>query len=347
MRDDLARLRETATAEIAAAESPAALEAIRVRYLGRKGSLSTILRGLGALPVEERPLVGALANEVKTTIARLLDRRGAVLAAVALERRLAEERLDVTLPGRARPRGHRHPLRQVEEDLVDVFVAMGFTVAEGPEIEDDFHNFGALNFPRDHPARDTQDTFFLAGTADLLLRTHTSPVQIRVMRAVPPPLRVVVPGTVFRRDDLDATHSPMFQQLEGFVVDERTTFAELKGTLAAFAQRLFGARAQVRFRASYFPFTEPSAEVDVSCVRCPGGSSRAGATCRVCKGTGWLEILGAGMIHPAVLRAAGQDPERVRGFAFGLGIDRVAQLYYGLDELRAFYDNDVRFLERF
>lgn len=347
MRDDLVRLRAAATAAIAAADSPAALDAIRVQYLGRKGSLSLILRGLGRLAPEERPAMGALANEVKEAIARLLDERGAVLAAAALEQRLAAERIDVTLPGRARPRGHGHPLRLIEEEIVDVFVSLGFSVADGPEIEDEFHNFGALNFPPEHPARDAQDTFFLAGSADALLRTHTSPVQIRVMRATKAPMRVVVPGTVFRRDDLDATHSPMFQQLEGFAVDDRVSFANLKGTLSTFAQRVFGSRARVRFRASYFPFTEPSAEVDVSCVRCPDAPDRPRAGCRVCKGSGWLEILGAGMIHPAVLQAGGQDPERVRGFAFGLGIDRVAQLRYGLDELRAFYDNDLRFLEQF
>jgi len=347
LRDDLARLREAATAEIADAASLEALDGIRVRYLGRKGSLNAILRGLGQLAPEERPVMGALANEVKDAIGRSLDRQGTALATAALERSLAEDRIDVTLPGRGRARGHLHPLRVVEELMVDVFVSMGFTVAEGPEIEDDFHNFGALNFPPDHPARDAQDTFFLAAGADVLLRTHTSPVQVRVMRSTPPPMRVIAPGTVFRRDDLDATHSPMFQQLEGFVVDDRVSFADLKGTLAAFARRFFGERSRVRFRASYFPFTEPSAEVDVSCMRCPGAPDAPRPGCRVCKGSGWLEILGAGMIHPEVLRAGGQDPERVRGFAFGMGIDRVAQLHFGLEELRAFYDNDLRFLERF
>jgi phenylalanyl-tRNA synthetase alpha chain len=224
---------------------------------------------------------------------------------------------------------------------------MGFRVAEGPEIEDDFHNFGALNFPPDHPARDAQDTLFVDAGPGLLLRTHTSPVQIRVMQSTPPPLRIVAPGTVYRRDELDPTHSPMFQQIEVFMVDERVTFADLKGVLREFARRLFGERTTVRFRSSFFPFTEPSAEVDVSCVRCPPAPATPDPSCRVCKGSGWLEILGAGMIHPNVLRAGGYDPEVVRGFAFGLGIERVAQLRYGLEDLRLFYDNDLRFLDQF
>jgi phenylalanyl-tRNA synthetase alpha chain len=347
LKAELAQLREAAVAEIGAAASEEAVEAIRLQYLGRKGSLNAILRGLGQLDPAERPAMGALANDVKAAITGALDGKAATLGEAALARALAEDRFDVTLPGRRRPRGHVHPLRQTEDDIVDIFVAMGFRVADGPEIESDDLNFGALNFPPDHPARDAQDTLFVDAGPGLLLRTHTSPVQIRVMRSTPPPLRIVAPGTVYRRDELDPTHSPMFQQIEVFMVDERVTFADLKGVLREFAQRLFGESTAVRFRSSFFPFTEPSAEVDVSCVRCPGAPAAPDASCRVCKGSGWLEILGAGMIHPNVLRAGGYDPEVVRGFAFGLGVERVAQLRYGLDDLRLFYDNDLRFLEQF
>jgi phenylalanyl-tRNA synthetase alpha chain len=344
---ELAELRQAALAEIAACRTEGELEAIRVRYLGRRGSLNAILRGLGALAADERPAVGALANQVKDAIVEALAEKSTALAADQLRRSLAEDRIDVTLPGRELPRGHVHPLRRVEEEIVDIFVAMGFRVVEGPEIEDDEHNFSALNFPPDHPARDTQDTLFVAaGGNDMLLRTHTSPVQIRVMRSTRPPLRVIVPGAVYRRDELDPTHSPMFHQVEGFMIDEHITFADLKGILIQFLRRLFGAETRVRFRPSFFPFTEPSAEVDVGCTACAGpGAAEAG--CRVCHGGGWLEILGSGMIHPNVLRACGHDPEAVRGFAFGMGTDRLALLRYGLSDLRLLFENDVRFLAQF
>jgi len=345
LQAELARLREAAEAEIAAAESTEGLEGIRVRYLGRKGSLNAILRGLGQLPAEERPAMGALANSVRDAVAAAIDAKGDALAHAGLERAIAEERLDVTLPGRRRPRGHLHPLRQTEDDLVDIFVSMGFSVAEGPEVEDDFYNFGGLNFPPDHPARDAQDTFFLADSGGLLLRTHTSPVQLHVMRSTPPPIRVVMPGTCYRRDDPDPTHSPMFQQIEGLLVDERVTFADLKGILTTFLRRLFGPDTGVRFRASFFPFTEPSAEVDIACIKCPPGARRA--DCRICKGSGWLEILGSGMVHPNVLRAGGYDPERVRGFAFGMGIDRLTLLRHDLDDMRLLFEDDLRFLAQF
>jgi len=343
LRAELAALEQQALADVAGCRTGEELEAIRVRYLGRKGSLNAILRGLGGLPADERPVVGGLANEVKQKIVEALDAKESQLGAEQLRRSLSEDRIDVTLPGRARPRGHVHPLRQIEAEIVGIFVAMGFRVAEGPEIEDDYHNFGALNFGADHPARDTQDTLFVAAGDDTLLRTHTSPVQVRVMRTTKPPLRVVVPGTVYRRDELDPTHSPMFHQVEGFMVDEHVTFADLKGVLVHFLRRLFGPDTRVRFRASFFPFTEPSAEIDIGCAACAG----AEPTCRVCHGQGWLEILGAGMIHPNVLRACGYDPEAVRGFAFGMGTDRIALLRWGLDDLRLFYENDVRFLSQF
>jgi phenylalanyl-tRNA synthetase alpha chain len=345
LRADLARLRETALAEIAASRTAADVEAIRVRYLGRKGSLNAVLRGLGSLDPAERPAMGALANEVKDAIQAALATHEAALGAARLQRALSEERIDVTLPGRERPRGHVHPLRQMEDDIVAVFVAMGFRVAEGPEIEDDYHNFAALNFEPDHPARDTQDTLFVDGGHDALLRTHTSPVQIRVMRASKPPLRVIAPGTVYRRDELDPTHSPMFHQVEGFMIDERVSFADLKGVLTQFLRRLFGPETGVRFRPSFFPFTEPSAEVDIACGACAGGAPDP--ACRVCRGAGWLEILGAGMIHPNVIVAGGYDPEEVRGFAFGMGTDRLALLRWGLNDLRLFFDNDLRFLGQF
>jgi phenylalanyl-tRNA synthetase alpha chain len=345
LQAELARLREAAAAEIAAAESAEGLEAIRVRYLGRKGSLNAVLRGLGALPAAERPAMGALANAVKEDVAAALEAKASALGRARLERALAEERIDVTLPGRRRPRGHPHPLRQTEDDLIDIFVSLGFSVAEGPEVEDDFHNYGGLNFPPDHPARDAHDTFFVAGDRDLLLRTHTSPVQLHVMRSTSPPIRVVMPGTCYRRDDPDPTHSPVFQQIEGLLVDDRVTFADLKGVLTTFARRLFGPETRIRFRASFFPFTEPSAEVDIACIKCPPDAPQPG--CRICKGSGWLEILGAGMVHPNVLRAGGYDPERVRGFAFGMGIDRLTLLRHDLDDLRLLYENDLRFLAQF
>ena len=346
MREELARLREAALAEIASCRAEAELEAVRIRYLGRKGSLTQVVRGLATVPPAERPALGALVNQAKEAVEAAVAAAGERRAAERLARSLAHERIDVTLPGRRRPRGHAHPLRLIEDEIVDLFVGMGFRVAEGPEIEDDYHNFAALNFEPDHPARDAQDTLFVASGADVLLRTHTSPVQIRVMRAAQPPLRVVVPGTVYRRDDLDPTHSPMFQQVEGFMVDERVSFADLKGVLVHFLRRLFGPETGVRFRPSFFPFTEPSAEVDIACFRCaPAGA--ADPACRICRGRRWLEVLGAGMIHPNVLRAVGYDPEQVQGFAFGLGIDRIAILRYGIEDLRLFYENDLRFLAQF
>ncbi len=338
MRADLAQLREAALAEIAAARTPAELEAIRVRYLGRRGSLNAVLRGLGALAAADRPALGALANQVKDALQAALAAREGALGAAELERSLSQDRIDVTLPGRERPRGHVHPLRQVEDEIVEIFVAMGFRVAEGPEIEDDYHNFEALNIPRDHPARDMQDTFYLS--EDTLLRTHTSPVQIRTMQAQRPPVRLIVPGRVYRRD-ADITHSPMFHQIEGLAIDRNISMGDLKGTLELFAREMFGGRSKIRFRPSFFPFTEPSAEVDVLCFLC-GGSG-----CRVCKQSGWLEILGSGMVHPQVLRNVGYDPEEVTGWAFGMGVERVAMLKYGIDDIRLFFENDLRFLRQF
>jgi phenylalanyl-tRNA synthetase alpha chain len=343
LRDELSRLKAAAFEDLDAARTPEALEAIRVRYLGRKGDLNLLLRGLGKLPADERPAMGALANSVRDEIEGSLALRRQALAGDALAQ-AAGERIDVTMPGRRRPVGHVHPLRAAEDEIVGIFVSMGFDVAEGPEVEDDFHNFEALNIPAHHPARDMHDTLYVDAGPDVLLRTHTSPVQIRVMRSTPPPLRVVMPGTVYRRDDPDATHSPVFQQIEGLMVGEGVSFAALKGVLVQFLQRLFGADTRVRFRPSFFPFTEPSAEVDVACARCGAGGGVEG--CRVCKGTGWLELLGCGMVHPNVFQAVGYDAERVQGFAFGLGIDRVVMMQRGIEDLRLFYENDLRFLEQ-
>lgn len=339
MRDllkGLDALEAEATAAVAAADE-GALEDLRVRYLGRRGSLTAILRGLGDLPPEARPVVGQRANAVKAAIEGALEARRLALRAAARVG-LAADRLDSTLPGRPPMLGGLHPLTATLEDILEIFASLGFAVAEGPEVELDYYNFEALNIPKDHPARDMQDTFYI--TDEVLLRTHTSPVQVRVMEAQPPPVRVVVPGKVYRRD-ADVTHSPMFHQVEGLLVDEGVTFADLKGTLTAFVRLFFGEATRLRFRPSFFPFTEPSAEVDISCVICRG------AGCRVCSQGGWLEILGAGMVDPEVFRFVGYDSERFTGFAFGMGVERIAMLRYGIDDIRLFFENDLRFLSQF
>ncbi|HEV8615627.1 MAG TPA: phenylalanine--tRNA ligase subunit alpha [Methylomirabilota bacterium] len=323
---------------IARAASSAELEALRVRYLGRQGALTQLLRSLGTLPADERPLVGAAANEAKRELETLLDGRQAEAQARERQAQRARERVDLTLPGRRPPLGAVHPLTRVHDEIVAIFVGLGFSVAEGPEIESDYYNFEALNLPKDHPARDMQDTFYLS--EDTLLRTHTSPVQIRTMQAQRPPVRIIVPGKVYRRD-ADITHSPMFHQFEGLAVDRDISMGDLKGTLELFAREMFGPRSRIRFRPSFFPFTEPSAEVDVVCFLCGGDG------CRVCKQSGWLEILGSGMVHPQVLRNVGYDPEEVTGWAFGMGVERIAMLKYGIDDIRLFFENDLRFLGQF
>ena len=345
MRSDLERIRQAALAELERSTDEAAVEELRVRYLGKKGELTAVLRGMRDVPEAERPAMGALVNAVKAEVEAAIDAIRRRLEESRLAKSLAEERIDVTLPGIRFPRGHLHPLTQVLGEIVAIFVAMGFTAEDGPEIEDDYHNFEALNIPQDHPARDMHDTFFVAG--DRVLRTHTSPVQIRVMESRKPPLRVVAPGAVFRQDD-DVTHSPTFHQVEGFLVDESITFGDLKGVLAEFLRRFFGADTKVRFRPSFFPFTEPSAEVDIGCVICAAsGRQPDGSPCRICKGSTWVEILGSGMIDPNVFRFVGYDPEAFSGFAFGLGVERVAMLKYGISDIRFFYENDLRFLRQF
>ena len=314
------------------------LEQIRVRYLGKKGLLTQLLRSIPGLGPEERPRLGQAANRAKTELEAELDRRLLAVAAAERRARLAAEQMDLSLPGRRAAAGTLHPLSRVLDEIVDVFVGLGFAVAEGPEVETDYFNFEALNIPRDHPARDMQDTFYVSD--EILLRTHTSPVQIRTMTRQPPPVRVICPGRVYRRD-ADVTHSPMFTQVEGLAVDRGISMSDLKGTLELFARELFGADSRIRFRPSFFPFTEPSAEVDVLCFVCKGGG------CRLCKASGWLEILGSGMVHPRVLRTVGYDPEEVTGWAFGMGVERVAMLKYGVDDIRLFFENDVRFLGQF
>jgi len=327
-----------ARAAIDRAASSAELEGIRVKYLGRSGDLTQILKSLGALSPEERPQVGAAANEAKRELEALLDARLEATRAAERRRQRERERPDLTLPGRRPARGVVHPLSRVRDEIVTIFTGLGFSVAEGPEIETDAYNFEALNIPRDHPARDMQDTFYLS--PETLLRTHTSPVQIRAMRLQKPPVRIICHGVVYRRD-ADITHSPMFHQVEGLAVDRDVTMADLKGTLDLFAREMFGPRSKIRFRPSFFPFTEPSAEVDVVCFLC------AGAGCRVCTQSGWLEILGSGMVHPQVLKNVGYDPEEVTGWAFGMGVERIAMLKYGVDDIRLFFENDLRFLSQF
>ena len=327
-----------ARAAIGRATTSTELEQIRVRFLGRQGALTSLLRSLGTLPAAERPLVGAAANEAKRELEAALEQR--LAGSLDEERRRQREgaRVDLTLPGRRPALGSIHPLTRVHDEIVEIFVGLGFSVAEGPEIESDYFNFEALNLPKDHPARDMQDTFYL--TEDRLLRTHTSPVQIRTMQAQKPPVRIICPGKVYRRD-ADITHSPQFTQFEGLAVDRNISMADLKGTLELFAREMFGPRSKIRFRPSFFPFTEPSAEVDVLCFLCGGDG------CRVCKHSGWLEILGSGMVHPQVLRNVGYDPEEVTGWAFGMGVERIAMLKYGVDDIRLFYENDLRFLRQF
>ncbi len=338
MKDTLNRIEAAALQSAAEVVSEAELQQVRARYLGRKGEITAVMKGMGQLSAEERPQVGALANEVKDRLEAAFTERQNELRNQAMQLKLVSERLDVTLPGRRQRHGSRHPITQVTEEIVAIFAALGFGVAEGPEIEKDFYNFEALNIPKDHPARDMQDTFYVS--EDVVLRTHTSPVQIRTMLQQQPPVRVVAPGTVYRRDS-DITHSPMFHQIEGFLVDRTVTFGDLKGILTTFVTECFGQNTAVRFRPSFFPFTEPSAEVDIQCVIC-GGSG-----CRVCGQSGWLEILGSGMIDPEVFKSVGYDPELYSGFAFGMGIERIAMLKYGVNDLRLFFENDLRFLKQF
>lgn len=340
MEDQLKQLEQEALSKIEAAANLKELNEVRVAYLGKKGPITDLLKGMGKLSAEERPKMGALVNTVRENVTAKLEEKTALLEQAAIAEQLAKESIDVTLPGRPVNTGNRHPLTRITEEIEDLFIGMGYEIAEGPEVEKDYYNFEALNLPKGHPARDMQDSFYISG--EILLRTHTSPVQARTMeKKQGEPIRIICPGKVFRRDNDDATHSHQFMQIEGLVIGENIHMSDLKGTLDALAKKMFGAEREIRLRPSFFPFTEPSVEVDVSCHKCSGKG------CNVCKHTGWIEILGAGMVHPRVLEMAGYDPKKVSGFAFGIGVERIAMLKYGVDDIRHFYTNDVRFLSQF
>ena len=339
MKQQLEEIKSRAAAALANAKLPQEIDELRVRFLGKKGELTGILKQMGKLSPEERPVIGQLANEVRSLIETDIETRLTEIKASQMAARLESEKLDVTLPGKRPQFGAKHPLSIVLDEIKEIFIGMGFEIADGPEVETDYYNFEALNIPKDHPARDTQDTFYI--NENILLRTQTSPVQVRVMEQKKPPIRIISPGRVYRSDALDATHSPLFHQIEGLVVDKGITFADLKGTLETFIKRLYGEDSVVRFRPHHFPFTEPSAEVDVQCFNCKGEG------CRLCKGEGWIEILGCGMVHPKVLSNCGIDPEVYSGFALGMGLERVVMRRYNIDDIRLFYENDVRFLKQF
>lgn len=349
--DELRMIERAALDAVASVDTLDGLEAVRIAYLGKKGSLTAVLRGLGALSAEERPEVGRVSNEVRTRLESALEEKHAGLARAASATRIAAEAVDVTLPGRGRPIGHQHVLHRIVEEITEIFSGLGYRVAEGPEVELDYYNFTALNHPPDHPARALQDTFYVKdlsgdravveGESDVLLRTHTSPSQVHVMETQKPPIYVIAPGKVYRRDVADPSHLPQFTQVEGLVVDEGITFGDLKGTLEHFVHLMFGPERRVRLRPHFFPFTEPSAEVDISCGIC------GGTGCRSCGGEGWLEILGCGMVDPNVFGHVGIDPERYTGFAFGMGAERIAALKYGVPDLRLFVEGDTRFLNQF
>ncbi|AZB43875.1 phenylalanine--tRNA ligase subunit alpha [Bacillus sp. FJAT-42376] len=341
MQEQLKELQQEALQKIEEADGLKSLNDIRVAYLGKKGPITEALRGMGKLSAEERPKMGALANEVREAIAAKITEKQEGLEKAEVEKKLAAETIDVTLPGRPVKTGNRHPITAVVEEIEDLFLGMGYSIEEGPEVEIDYYNFEALNLPKGHPARDMQDSFYI--TDEILLRTHTSPVQARTMKkyAGKGPVKIICPGKVYRRDDDDATHSHQFTQIEGLVIDEKISMSDLKGTLEVFAKKMFGDEREIRLRPSFFPFTEPSVEVDVSCFNCGGKG------CSVCKKTGWIEILGAGMVHPNVLEMAGFDSKKYQGFAFGMGPERIAMLKYGIDDIRHFYTNDLRFLKQF
>ncbi|MDL2215911.1 phenylalanine--tRNA ligase subunit alpha [Ruminococcaceae bacterium OttesenSCG-928-N02] len=339
MQTQLAAIEQNAQEMLAAAATKQALEEVRVHLLGKKGALTAVLKQMGTLPAQERPAAGAMANTVREGIEGEIRRRTAELDEAELAIRLASENIDITLPGIAREVGKKHPLQLVLDEIKEIFLGMGFDVVQGPEVEYDKYNFEMLNMPRSHPARDVQDTFYI--TEDILLRTQTSPMEIRTMLSQEPPIRVVIPGRVYRSDTVDATHSPLFHQIEGLVVAQDITFSDLKGTLEAFAQKLFGTSSRARFRPHHFPYTEPSAEMDMQCFKCGGKG------CPLCKGEGWIEVLGCGFTHPKVLENCGLDPNVYTGFAFGMGLERLVMMRYNIDDLRLLYENDLRFLRQF
>ena len=339
MKAKLEEIKQKAIASIEASDNLDKLNDVRVNILGKKGELTAVLKSMKDVAPEDRPKVGQMVNEVRVEIETYLENAKKKLEQAALEARLAAEEIDVTLPAKIQPRGHRHPNTTVLEEVENIFIGLGYEVVEGPEVEKDYYNFEALNIPADHPAKDEQDTFYVNG--DILLRTQTSGTQVHEMEKGKLPIRMIAPGRVFRSDEVDATHSPSFHQIEGLVIDKHITFSDLKGTLAVFAKELFGEDTKVKFRPHHFPFTEPSAEMDVSCFKCGGKG------CRFCKGSGWIEILGCGMVHPRVLTMSGIDPKEYTGFAFGVGLERIALLKYEIDDMRLLYENDARFLKQF
>ena len=339
MQDKLMQIQKVALEKIEAAKNSEAIETIRVKYLGKKGELTTILKGMGALSKEERPVIGKMVNDVKKVVEEKIEAVANEIKEKEKNEKLQNEVIDITMPGKKNVIGNRHPLELTLERIKDIFVSMGFTIEEGPEVELDYYNFEALNIPKNHPARSEQDTFYI--NDNIVLRTQTSPVQIRTMENQEPPIKMISPGKVYRSDAVDPTHSPIFYQMEGLVVAKGVTFADLKGTLELFAKKMFGDKVKTKFRPHHFPFTEPSAEMDASCYVCGGKG------CNVCKGSGWIELLGCGMVHPQVLRNCGIDPEVYSGFAFGFGIDRMVMLSYGLDDIRLLYESDMRFLNQF
>ncbi|MCI6567710.1 MAG: phenylalanine--tRNA ligase subunit alpha [Dysosmobacter sp.] len=341
MKEQLESIRHSALEAIAATRTGAELEALRVKYLGKKGELTAVLKQMGKLSPEERPVMGQMANDVRAALEQAIEAQSAVLAEKAMAARLEAETVDVTVPGKPVEVGRKHPMYTVLDEIKDIFIGMGFEILEGPEIEQSDYNFTKLNTPDDHPAREWSDTFYLTGDSASLLRTQTSPMQIRAMETYGVPIRMISPGRVYRKDEVDATHSPMFHQIEGLVVDKGITMADLKGTLNAVIRRIYGERTVTRFRPHHFPFTEPSCEMDIQCHKCGGKG------CPTCKGEGWIEVLGAGMVHPKVLRNCGVDPEVYSGFAFGFGLERLAMGQFKISDLRLIFENDVRFLEQF
>ena len=339
MQEQLQKIQNEAIEQLGQISDKAGLEALRLKVLGKKGELTLLLRSMGQLPAEERPKAGQMINAVRETLTDKMDELDKQIKQLEQEEKLQRDAIDVTEPRKHTPLGAMHPISIVQDQLLDVFTGMGFDVVEGPEVEFDMFNFELMNIPKNHPARDAQDTFYIED--NIVLRTHTSPVQARMMTTRKPPIRIVCPGRVYRADEVDATHSPVFHQMEGLVIDEDVTMADLKGTLDAFAKKLYGDDVTTRFRPSFFPFTEPSAEVDLTCVNCHGKG------CRVCKGTGWIEVLGAGMVNPKVLDMCGIDSKKYRGFAFGMGLERIVMLRYGITDMRALYEGDVRFLSQF
>ena len=339
MKEQIEQIRQAAAAALDSAQDAQQLEDVRIRFLGKKGELTAILKQMGSLSAEERPVIGQLANEVREDINGRIAAKGAEIKKAQLEKRLLGEKIDVTMPGVQPLIGHKHPLSIVLDEIKEIFMGMGFDIAEGPEVEYDYYNFEALNIPKDHPARDTQDTFYIDD--NIVLRTQTSPMQIRFMEAHKPPFRMIAPGRVFRSDAVDATHSPLFNQIEGLVVDKGISMADLKGSLETFAKRLYGEDTRIRLRPHHFPFTEPSCEIDVSCFKCGGKG------CPMCKGEGWIEILGGGMVHPKVLKNGGVDPNEYSGYAFGIGLERLVMFRFNIDDMRLLYENDLRFLSQF